>query len=364
MNNPFISIIVPVYKVERYLPRCIESILGQTCTNFELILVDDGTPDRSGIICDRYAEKDSRIRVIHKENGGVSTARNAGIDAAKGEWITFVDSDDWVSNDYLDVLLKPLNLNECDLIVGAIEWRNVFISSSVYEERLINVEKTGSQEILNAINRTEFYGSCLKLFKREIIEQNQLRYMENVAMAEDAIFVNNYLVNCKTIFMTGRRIYFYNELNTLSVTNRFPYFENMQHWSLKYIQSYEEVLEAFEIAEPYKTESLQKKAIQGYSSVAKAIVFNLDELEAKKKIGELYIYYKRWFDCDVPQGTFDSDRNRLLKESIQAKNIDYIYTYFSSQLKKKPIDKLKKRVKRQVVCFLERYRDGVKKYKF
>ena len=93
------SVIVPVYKVETYLPRCIESILNQTVTDFELILIDDGSPDCSGEICDAYAAKDSRIRVIHQKNGGVSKARNAGLDIAQGEYIVFVDSDDWVDAD-------------------------------------------------------------------------------------------------------------------------------------------------------------------------------------------------------------------------------------------------------------------------
>lgn len=94
---PTLSIIVPVYKVEPYLHRCVDSILAQTFTDFELILVDDGSPDNCGAICDEYAAKDSRILVIHKENGGLSDARNAGLDIAKGEYIGFVDSDDYIS---------------------------------------------------------------------------------------------------------------------------------------------------------------------------------------------------------------------------------------------------------------------------
>ena len=89
-----VSIIVPIYKVESYLPKCIDSILVQTYTDFELILVDDGSPDNCGIICDAYAEKDKRVRVIHQKNAGVSAARNAGIEAAKGEYISFIDGDD------------------------------------------------------------------------------------------------------------------------------------------------------------------------------------------------------------------------------------------------------------------------------
>jgi len=100
-ESPKVSVIVPVYKVEKYLPECIGSILAQTFTDFELILADDGSPDNSGKICDDYAARDFRIRVFHKENGGVSSARNLGIDNARGEWIAFVDSDDWIGRDFL-----------------------------------------------------------------------------------------------------------------------------------------------------------------------------------------------------------------------------------------------------------------------
>ena len=98
---PIMSVIVPVYNTEQYLHRCIDSILTQTYTDFELLLIDDGSKDKSGDICDEYALKDSRIRVFHKENGGVSSARNLGLDNAAGEWITFVDSDDWIIESYL-----------------------------------------------------------------------------------------------------------------------------------------------------------------------------------------------------------------------------------------------------------------------
>ena len=100
--EPRVSIIVPVYKAEAYLHRCIDSIIVQTFTNWELLLVDDGSPDRSGVICDEYAGKDERIKVFHKENGGVSSARNLGIDKAVGEWLCFIDSDDTIQPTYLD----------------------------------------------------------------------------------------------------------------------------------------------------------------------------------------------------------------------------------------------------------------------
>ena len=100
--NPKISVIVPVYNEEKYLRRCIDSILAQTFTDFELLLIDDGSKDKSGEICDEYAEKDLRVRAFHKLNGGVSSARNIGLDKARGEWICFVDSDDYVNNIFLE----------------------------------------------------------------------------------------------------------------------------------------------------------------------------------------------------------------------------------------------------------------------
>lgn len=119
-NNPIISIIVPVYKVEPYLDRCIRSIVEQTYTNLEILLVDDGSPDRCGEICDAWAEKDSRIRVIHKENGGLSDARNAGMACATGSLMGFVDSDDWVEPDMFQLLYAHLMDSDSDIAVCGI----------------------------------------------------------------------------------------------------------------------------------------------------------------------------------------------------------------------------------------------------
>lgn len=119
---PIISVIVPVYNVEKYLPRCIDSILAQTFTDFELILVDDGSPDNCGAICDEYAAKDKRVRVIHKSNGGVSSARNAGLDAASGEYVTFVDSDDYIAEDRLKQMHSSIFESKADIAVAGFRF--------------------------------------------------------------------------------------------------------------------------------------------------------------------------------------------------------------------------------------------------
>lgn len=117
-NTPLLSVIVPVYNVEAYLSRCVDSILSQTYRNLEVILVDDGTKDSSDLICDAYAEKDSRVRVIHKENGGLSSARNAGLDVCRGDYIAFVDSDDWIEPDAYENLLKTAQELDVKLVCG------------------------------------------------------------------------------------------------------------------------------------------------------------------------------------------------------------------------------------------------------
>ena len=113
-----ISVVVPVFKVEGYLNRCVDSVLGQTYDNFELILVDDGSPDRCGEICDEYAGRDQRVRVLHKENSGLSAARNSGIEIARGDYLTFLDSDDWVHELYLERLHNLLITTSSDISVG------------------------------------------------------------------------------------------------------------------------------------------------------------------------------------------------------------------------------------------------------
>ena len=128
MNRPLISVIVPVYNVEQWLPRCIESLLIQTYPNIEIILSDDGSTDECGVICDEYSKKDNRIKVIHKNNGGLSDARNCAIKQANGEYLTFVDSDDYVTNDYVETLYNLCEKYDAKMSVA--DWC-IFQESSV-----------------------------------------------------------------------------------------------------------------------------------------------------------------------------------------------------------------------------------------
>lgn len=206
MNTPKISVIVPVYNVEQYLSRCIDSILAQTFIDFELLLIDDGSKDNSGNICDKYAEKDHRIRVFHKENGGVSSARNIGIDNARGEWIYFSDSDDYVHRDIFYKLIEPLHNQKFNLIIFS------FINGKtdvVFPNKANNLIET-----IKELNDRP-YCSCgylwHKIFKKELIKE--LRFDTNLSYGEDAVFFFDYLTQVNT------KIYFSSQIGYTYTTN-------------------------------------------------------------------------------------------------------------------------------------------------
>lgn len=172
-----ISVIVPVYRVEKYLPACIDSILNQTFTDFELILVDDGSPDRCPEICDETAKRDARVRVIHQANAGLSAARNAGIEAAHGAWLSFVDSDDYIAPQFYEKLYQTAQRTDADCVMCSVQ--NVDESGKSIDSALMRVAdevKTG-QEVLQKIGRddvTPYLTAWNKLYRRKLF--NTLRY--------------------------------------------------------------------------------------------------------------------------------------------------------------------------------------------
>ena len=168
-----VSVIVPVYNVENFLPNCIESIIGQTYSNFELILVDDGSPDTCGSICDMYAKSNSKIRVIHQNNAGLSAARNAGIEIAKGDYLTFIDSDDFVLPHFLEVLVKGCEMNQADLSVCA--YTRCFFNDcarSIVEKDLIESYECFTDDKMKIFLTTKKIRTCAwgKLYKRILFD--------------------------------------------------------------------------------------------------------------------------------------------------------------------------------------------------
>lgn len=208
INTPLISVIVPCYKVEQYLSKCIDSILRQTYCNLEIWLVDDGSPDNCGGICEEYAAKDNRIKVIHKENGGLSDARNVAIDKATGEWITFVDSDDYVTEDYVDALYNLVEKYQCKASVTQHYY--------LYENGKVTRSHFDTDErALDAVSavKTMFYQERCdtmawgKLYHRSLFQKG-IRYPKGL-LFEDLCTTYRLLLGCDCVAFGEARTYYY-----------------------------------------------------------------------------------------------------------------------------------------------------------
>lgn len=221
--NSLISVIVPVYNVEDYLDRCIESIINQTYKNLEIILVDDGSTDSSGKKCDEYALRDGRIKVFHKENGGVSSARNMGLDIATGDYIGFVDSDDLLEQNMYEMLLNNA------------EKHNVKISCCQMQTKNINgtvtpVDKTSSclfekTDIVNGFFFDNFIrgfivSPCNKIIAKDILIDNNIKF-KNYALAEDFLFIFEVLTKVESVYYDSAVGYYYLHRNNSAMTSVF-----------------------------------------------------------------------------------------------------------------------------------------------
>lgn len=210
MKNNLISVIIPVYNNEQYLSRCIDSVINQTYKNLEIILVDDGSTDNSGKICDEYALKDNRIKVIHKENGGVSSARNVGLDIAKGEYIGFVDSDDYIEKDMYEFLYNLILNNNVDIsCCNKFDFNNnkYLPDRSFPKEGLLS---------LNEILQDKAFGLhiVIKLFDKNLIKN--IRFNENLTIGEDLLFCFDIIKRSKkTIFKNTAKYYYFNNTNSV-----------------------------------------------------------------------------------------------------------------------------------------------------
>lgn len=217
-----ISVIVPVYNVEKYIEICVTSLIKQTYTELEIILVDDGSTDQSGRICDHFTEIDQRIIVLHKKNGGLSDARNKGLEIATGDYISFIDSDDLVSENYYEILYQQLIENQCDIAVAKIrEFDDSgkvlnelgFKSTAVLERDAALAELLYSQNIANS--------ACNKLFKRNILAEYRFPYGKYY---EDEYTVYKWFLNAEKVIISGEPSYYWYRKREGSITHR-PFSE-------------------------------------------------------------------------------------------------------------------------------------------
>lgn len=217
MTTPKVSIIIPIYNTEKYLRRCLDSVISQTFTDWECLLVDDGSKDSSGAICDEYAKKDSRFRVFHKENGGVSSARNMGLDNAHGDWIYFSDADDSLYENCLEVLIY--NTKEgIDFVMGGYtiirDDGSLRVTANTQQNKTITIEDSLAEMYCPSDFPYQGYLWC-KLFSKKIIRKNSLQFDVNIQFNEDRLFIVEYLCCCKQkVYYTTDPVYQYVERNS------------------------------------------------------------------------------------------------------------------------------------------------------
>ena len=249
--DPAVSIVVPVYRVENYLEQCLDSLLAQTLGSIEVIVVDDGSPDGSGAIADRYAQKDGRVRVIHQRNAGLGPARNAGIAAARGTYVGFVDSDDWVEPEMFGRLYEAAQTVGADIAVSG--HRDVAQGTGLVTKVHPLAGRTFSgREEIRAV-RARLFGHapedreteafpmsvCMSLYRREMLESKQLRFRE--ILSEDTLFNLEAYGCAKVIVFTGGTDYCYRKEGQPSITRSFC--ENTQQRFAQFLEALRELAE-------------------------------------------------------------------------------------------------------------------------
>ena len=207
MNKELVSIIIPVFNCEEYINKCINSLISQTYRNIEIVLIDDGSTDRSGILCDNLTKMDERIIVFHKKNEGVSSARNKGLELIKGKYVLFVDADDYVEDNYVETLIKNLSSNEM-VVCGYYE---EYVNDSVIMNTFKSNKVITNNQAQQLVYSDRGFGGYLwnKVFLKEIIVKEKLRFNEKIYMCEDQLFVINYLLFVTKILVLNSVLYHY-----------------------------------------------------------------------------------------------------------------------------------------------------------
>ena len=290
MGKELISIIIPVYNVEHYLDKCLESVINQTYKNIEIILINDGSTDDSLSILEKYKKVDKRVKVINKKNGGVSSARNAGLDICKGKYITFIDSDDYVDTDYVEILYKKAKKYDVDIVFSnAIEVfknGNTKNDKKIIKDILLDKEKTYKNLFSEKNIKTACWGN---LYKADIIKD--IRFDTNLHIAEDFKFLVDVISNINnSVMIPDRKYYYYVRENSLfhSIFNEDKIIKSIcsEKW-------YGEINYSKELVNKFMDTNLEKYAVRRYVRLIVTYMYALKI--AKEEYRELKKLIKPYF---------------------------------------------------------------------
>ena len=303
--NPLISVIVPIYNVEKYLARCVDSIVNQTYKNLEIILVDDGSPDRCPQMCDDYAEKDSRIKVVHKKNGGLSDARNAGMAVATGEYISFIDSDDYVSDDFFECLLDVMNKENSDIAECSVV---KFYEDNRFDEFIddLSVKTYDTQDAMSAlIAENPFHQHVWnKLYKTELVKD--IPYAVG-KLNEDEFWTYRVFGRANKVARLNKTMYYYFQRNSSIMgvgynirrldalegkANRQKYIENNfpDLSTQAKIDLYGSCMFAYQSVLKFMSGAEKKKALELIRKYRKMYNLSFDEIKLADKSARKYFY--------------------------------------------------------------------------
>lgn len=317
MKEPLISVIVPIYKVEKYLKQCVDSIINQSYHNLEIILVDDGSPDNCGIICDEYKKNDNRIVVIHKDNGGLSDARNIGLRAMHGDYLMFVDSDDYITEDCIAYLYNLSVRFNADLVVGGFEKfkneTNIVIETTVSENE--SIQRITNQEAM----KDTFIKGCAawaRLYKSDVHRGIMFPVGE---INEDEAIVLSLLENCQTVVTSNKVIYRY-RYRSQSITST-SWHRRKLDWCNHCKNNLNFVLEKHPELVPY--------AKRRYCS---SVIWALNNMTAdKKQFADLIPKYRK--ELKACLGDKNCYEGILLKERIRGFLLAYFYNVYATFIK-------------------------------
>ena len=293
-----VSIIVPVYNAEKTLPKCIESILNQTYSNIEIILINDGSTDNSLSVCEKYAKKYNNIIVVDIKNEGVSAARNYGISVSNGDYIMFADSDDWLPKRSVEILMIAIVKNEADYSCGRVSNVTVLSNTEPFKEIENYIVKSKNAEDWYYFLRQSDWGPWGKIFNASLIKSNGLGFPLGIKSGEDSIFLAKYFSLCNTACIVNENVYYYNRLNENTALKK--YYDDFNKWMLEYCN---ELLKLFAINNEPEDNGIEKYfsyfVIDVFDNVCKNYIKCNDKTEAVSKLEESYSLFSEYVNADM-----------------------------------------------------------------
>ncbi len=329
--NDLVSIIIPVYNVEKYLSQCVESVINQTYQNLEIILVDDGSPDNCGRICDVYSEKDSRIRVIHKENGGVASARQVGMDICTGEWIYFLDSDDWIELNLIATVLDKAKSTDSDAVVFDFDYfdgkkmkRSSYMYSFTNKEEL--VEKSDLERALSLYMVT---GLIWHVFFRASTVK-EITFKTNVSYCDDLVFKFDSFRNICKFYCLPEVLHHY-RYNCTSYTHTYDKF-----FIEKVVNFHSELVNLIAMGDDFSTyqKSVNSRVLGAFSSSIMSLFSRQNPKSFKEKIGQCNYLINYLDENDVFTKYNEDEVGGSAKLLLKLKKLNWFKVYLIYLLKK------------------------------